>query len=298
MTTDSCSTRRVIVGDAINLDIRVLNALGQATDADSTPWVEVKDDGGNVIRALSPSGVVRVDTGVYRLTYTVPAGSNTGVWTDSWRAVVDGFTTDNSLEFIVLSASSTIAAGGSSVGDPPCVEYTQEEINGINILLELLRYRLRDIDIYSETKDEYGQDTLTECNIYSDSYLLSYLRGALFQFNGTAHFTSYLFSDTVIQTMFAHIIVEGAFIMALSAQMLVEKGRSFVINDNGVSLTPSDLADLMNSHVGMLITSHREQLRFIKANIKPTPIGMGTYRVLSASPAFLRLRHLRSRQII
>lgn len=293
----SCETRTVILGHSINLEIKVLNALGQTTDADSAPWVEIKDANGSTIRSLSPSGVVRVDTGTYRLTYTPPTTSRSGIWTDHWRAVVDGFTTDAALQFIVLSTNASIDVAGLQIGDTPCKIYTQAEIAGINVLLAQLKCRLKN-NAKAQTLDEYGQKTYVDCPIFTDDELLCFLNGSLSEFNQTPHWTNFSYDHTVIYERNAHVIVEGAYIIALGAQMLVEAGREFTVTDNGITMQPPPLSTTINNQFGALLTAHTERLKFIKCSMKPAPMGVGTFRVLAVSPAFLRLRHLRQRQII
>jgi hypothetical protein len=295
----SCESRTVIVGHTINLDIRVLNALGQAVDADSTPMTQIKDGDGNIVRPLSASGVLRLDTGIYRLSYAVSAGANTGIWTDTWRAVVDGFTTDNNLTFIVLSASASIDVDGCQIGADPDITYTQAEICGINVLMQQLRCRLRDTkDIMKEAQDEYGNIVLENCPIWSDDTLLCFLRNSLSEFNQIPHFTNFSFADQVIWDRNAHVVVEGAYILALGAGMLVEAGREFTLTDAGITMQPPPLSTVMNNQFGALLSAHAERLKFIKCSMKPAPLGVGTFRVLAVSPAYLRLRHLRERQII
>lgn len=293
----SCETRTVILGHSINLEIKVLNALGQATDADSTPWVEIKDANGSIIRSLSPSSVVRIDTGTYRLTYSPPITSRSGIWNDHWRAVVDGFTTDATLQFIVLSTNASIDVAGLQIGDAPCRVYSQAEIAGINILLAQLKCRLKN-NAKAETLDEYGQKIYVDCPIFTDDELLCFLNGSLSEFNQTPHWTGFSYDHSIIYERNAHVIVEGAYILALGAQMLIEAGREFTVTDNGITMQPPPLSTTLNNQFGTLLTAHTERLKLIKCSMKPYPTGVGTFRVLAVSPAFLRLRHLRQRQII
>jgi len=293
----SCETRTVILGHSINLEIKVLNALGQQTDADSTPWVEIKDANGNTIRSLSPSGVVRVDTGMYRFTYAPPVTSRSGIWTDHWRAVVDGFVTDASLQFIVLSTNASIDVAGLQIGDAPCVVWTQAEIEGINILLAQLKCRLKN-NGKAETLDEYGQKTYVDCPIFTDDELLCFLNGSLSEFNQVPHWTAFGYDSSIIYERNAHVVVEGAYIIALGAQMLIEAGREFTVSDNGITMQPPPLSTTLNNQFGALLTAHTERLKFIKCSMKPSPTGIGTFRCLAVSPAYMRLRHLRQRQII
>lgn len=293
----SCETRTVILGHSINLEIKVLNALGQPTDADSTPWVEIKDANGSTIRSMSPSGVVRVDTGMYRYTYTPPVTSRSGIWTDHWRAVVDGFTTDASLQFIVLSTNASIDVAGLQIGDAPCKVYTQAEIAGINVLLAQLKCRLKNSG-KARTMDEYNQTVYVDCPIFTDDELLCFLNGSLSEFNQTPHWTNFGYDSPVIYERNAHVVVEGAYILALGAQMLVEAGREFTVTENGITMQPPPLSTTLNNQFGALLTAHTERLKFIKCSMKPAPTGIGSFRVLAVSPAYMRLRHLRQRQII
>jgi hypothetical protein len=102
----------------------------------------------------------------------------------------------------------------------------------------------------------------------------------------------------VIYKRFGHIIVEGAFILATAAQMLIEAGREFTITDNGVSMNPPPLSATLNNELGHFVQRHTEMLKYIKNSIKPHPTGFGGFRVLAISPNYLRLRHLRQRRII
>ena len=94
-------------------------------------------------------------------------------------------------------------------------------------------------------------------------------------------------------------VFDGATIMALSSQALVEKGRDFTISDGGISYQPPQLGDFLSSHYSQWLTAYRERLKFIKNSIRPGPRGFGTYtNVASGAPAFVRLRHLRQRRIV
>lgn len=291
--------REVIVGNSIDLEIKVYNILGNLVDADSTPLVQIKDVDSNIYRNFSASGVYRVDTGEYRLTFPVSSTADEGVWTDTWKVFVDGNVTTSSFYFTVLTNSAIIKTPGSQIGDSPTLNYTSNEIDCINILMEQLRCRLKDKKtIKGIEKDAYGVETLVECPVFSDMELLCFLQASLSEFNQTPHFTSFTFSDTVICDRFAHVIVEGAYIIAIGAQMLIEAGREFTISDNGITMQPPPLSQTLNSSLSTFITRHSEALKFIKNNLKPAPYGVGTFRVLAVSPAILRLRHLRARQII
>jgi len=183
------------------------------------------------------------------------------------------------------------------IGDAPIYAWTQDEICGINILLKQLKARLKS-DGLAETIDEYGNIELSNCPIFTDDELVCFLQNSLSEFNQTPHFTSFTFADQVIYDRYAHIIVEGAFILATGAQMLIEAGREFTITDNGITMNPPPLSNVLNNQLGHFVTRHTQALEKIKWSIKPKPTGFGSFRVLASNPNYLRLRHLRQRRII
>jgi len=291
-------SRTVIVGQTIVLEITLQNVLGQLSDADSTPSVEIRDANNNIVRNLSSAYVSRISTGRYGTSYLVPANGPTGIWTDRWVATLDGLTTTDNLNFTVSATAALINEAGPQIGDDPNISYAPEEILGINILLAKLKARLKN-NLNTETLDEYGNKTFVECTIFSNEELTWFLECSLSEFNQTPHFTDFTFDMEVIYNRFSHVIVDGALLVSLLAQSLIENGKEFNINDNGISITPPQLSSTMSSYFNTIISQHRETLKFIKNSIKPSPVGFGTFRVLgSANPAINRLRHLRARRII
>jgi hypothetical protein len=294
MTTTS---RQVIVGKTIALEIDVRDSTGQRSDADSLPEVAIIDETDYVRKTMSTSGVMRIDTGRYRFNYTVPAGANTGVWTDHWRAVLNGFTTEARLNFIVLTAGADIEVAGAQIGDPATIRYSEEEIIGINNLLAELKARLMN-DVKIETTDAYGNIKYVDCSVFTNEELVWFLECSLQEFNEFPHFTDFRFDNELIYRRYSYVIVEGAFLLASAAKMLTEAGREFTISDNGITMNPPPLSATLNNELAQFVGPHRELVKNIKWSIKPHPIGFGSFRVLAVSPAFLRLRHLRQRRII
>lgn len=285
--------RQVILGNEITLEIIVRNALGTPTDADSLPELEIVDADGNVMREQSTDGVLRVGTGIYKYVYTVPEGSKTGIWYDQWSLQVNGLHTEASLNFVVLSQSTSVSSVGPQIGDEPVQSYSEAEINCINSLLEKLKMRLRS-KLYSEVVDEYGNTTFEECNVFSNDELVYFLELSLSEFNSVPHFTEYTFA--CICDLFSHLIVEGAWIFALAAIGLSEQGKMWQISDNGITTTPPDIAGYINTQLSTFMTNHREQVKFAKASIKPNSLGIGTFRLGTRHPGIARLRHLRGRR--
>ncbi len=294
MTTTS---RQVILGQVVALEIDIKDARGERTDPDSPPEVSIIDSRDTLIRALSSTNVVRIEAGRFRFNYTPPTTSPTGIWQDHWRAVVNGISTDAYLEFIVLSQSADIEVAGDQIGDDPRVSYSEAEIIGINILLACLKNRLKN-NLQVETTDAYGNITYVDCNVFTNDELVWFLKCSLSEFNQTPHFTDFTFAEEVMYGRYGHVIVEGAFILATAAQMLIEAGREFTITDNGITMNPPPLSQTLNNELSHFLNTHLATLKFIKGCIKPQPIGFGSFRVLASNPNYMRLRHLRQRRII
>ena len=193
-----------------------------------------------------------------------------------------------------------------SLGDDVDFDFSEAELTGINVLLKFLKARLRS-DGLKPSRDEYGafitdgygELVMEECNVFSDELLACFLCSALSEFNMVPFFTSFTFADEIIYKTFSSAIVEGAYIVGLASQAMVEKGRDFTISDGGISYQPPALGDFLQAHYQNFLTSYRERLKNIKNSIRPGPVGYGTFTNLSSgAPAFVRLRHLRSRRII
>jgi hypothetical protein len=193
-----------------------------------------------------------------------------------------------------------------AIGDDVNFDFSDQEIYGINILLKYLKARLRS-EGKKPARDEFGafiydangNMVMIDCPVFSDEILVTFLISALSEFNMIPFFTSYSFADPIIHKTFSHAIVEGAYILAVASQALLEKGRDFNISDGGINYQPPQLGDFLQSNYNNFLTSYRERLKFIKNSIRPNPVSFGTYSNLSSgAPSWVRLRHQRSRKIV
>lgn len=296
---------KAIRGESVVLSIQYYGLDGLPTNADSTPEITIKDLQGTTVIGPTANGVSRVDIGLYNYTYTVPKLADKGNWTDTWSTTVSGISVQNVFQFLVVDEASA-TAGTIRLGDDVAFDFSDAEILGINTLLKFFKARLRN-DGKKPVRDQfgaivydgYGEIVTEECNVFTDDILVCFLCQALSEFNMIPFFTSYTFADELIYKLFAAAIVEGAYVFAIASQSIVEKGRDFTISDGGLSYQPPALGDFLSSHYGTWLTSYRERLKFIKNSIRPGPKTFGTYSNLSSgSPAFMRLKHLRSRKII
>ena len=296
---------KAIRGETLDLSIQYYGPDGLPLDATGNPSIKIVDPDGGILIATTTSGVIREDAGLYVYSYDVGSSVDKGLWTDTWTATVDGAILSNEFKFLVTDEASAVA-GAAVLGDEVNFDFSESELVGLNILLKHLKARLRSDgkkpsrDKYGAfITDGYGEMVMEECNVFSDEILACFLSAALSEFNMVPFFSSFTFTDEIIYKTFSHAIVEGAYILALSSQALVEKGRDFTISDGGISYQPPALGDFINSHYQNFMTSYRERLKFIKNSIRPGPTSFGTFTNLSSgAPAFTRLRHLRSRKII
>lgn len=301
MSTDIKSISRIALrGQIVDLYVRFLNSLGEPVNADNIPRVEVRDSGGTVRQALTNIGIsLADDPGLYHFSYEIPLTAPDGYWVDKWVAKIGNEEVTHEFEFLVLSAGSMEEADAPDhePGDEHDFAFTKEEVCNINKLLGVLKKRLKS-DGKVKVPDGAGGYELVDCPIFSNNELICFLINSLSEFNQTPHFTKFTFADDMFVDQFMDILIQGAFILALAAQALIERGREFTVTDNGVSYQPPQVSELLNSQFSTQMQAYREKLKFIKVNMKPTPLGLGTFRVTAVSPNFLRLRHLRQRQII
>jgi hypothetical protein len=297
---------RAILGQAVDLTVTFFGFDGAPTQSNPPPVLKIVDSTNNTVVLETSSGISNISTGVYRYTYNVPASGDRGIWKDTWTATVDGVEIVNEFTFLVVSDSTAVPDGNIKLGDEVLFDFTQEELEGLNILIKYLKCRLRSDGTKPKRDkfgafvfDAYGEMVTEECNVFSDEILACFLCQSLSEFNSTPFFTSYQFSDQIIYKTFSNVIVEGAYVVALASQALIERGRDFTISDGGISYQPPQLGDFLQSHYQNWLTTYRDRLKFIKASIRPGPATFGTYSNLSSgSPAFARLRHIRQRKII
>lgn len=298
-----------VQGQEVALQIQFYDSCGDKVAADVIPSIQILDLDGGIILASTSTDVEYLGDGLYQYTYRVPENGDAGLWMDEWSATIDGAELNTSFAFTVVTPVTGLSAntgpGRIRIADDVNIDFTDEEIYGINLLLKYLKARLRSTGLKplrdqdgAFITDGYGEIITEDCDVFPDDILVTLLCQGLSEFNMVPFFTSYTFADQVIQTLFAQMIVEAAYVFALASQSLLEKGRDFTISDGGVNYQPPQLGDFIQTHYGTWLTSYRERLRFIKNSIRPGPRSYGTHSNLaSGAPAFTRLRHLRSRRI-
>jgi len=297
---------RAILGQAVELIVTFYGFDGAPTQSSPPPTISIVNSTNNTIVLETTAGITNTSTGVYKYTYNVPSSGERGIWKDIWTATVDGVEIVNEFNFLVVSDSTAVPDGNIKLGDDVLFDFTQEELEGLNVLIKYLKCRLRSDGTKPKRDkfgafifDAYGEMLTEECNVFSDEILACFLCQSLSEFNSTPFFTSYIFSDQIIYKTFSNVIVEGAYVVGLASQALLEKGRDFTISDGGISYQPPQLGDFLQSHYQNWLTTYRERLKFIKASIRPGASTFGTYSNLSSgSPAFARLRHIRQRKIV
>lgn len=297
----SSTSRLGIPGQTVTLYARFVDAVGNPVNPDSIPTVAIYDSGSTLKQAATNTGVSLVDDpGLYSFDYNVPlTGAIDGYWTDTWSAKIGNSTVTTSFNFLVSSAGSITQdeAPIFDPGDDVPWDFTKEEAHGINVLLKILKHRLKN-DGLRKVPNGSGGYTESMCSIFTDAELISFLVNSLSEFNQTPHFSSFTFADSQIYGIFGAIITQGAVLLAYSAQAIMEKGREFTLNDQGISYQPPQVSEILNSMFGTQLTDYKEKLKYIKNSLKPNPLGLGSYRITAYNPAFLRLRHLRQRRII
>jgi hypothetical protein len=286
--------------DTIVLTSTWYNSFGVPTNLDFFPSVSLVAPTGNTTPFTS-AGVMQIDVGVYGFSYQVPLNPQYGVYQDIWQGTMDGYVGTQTLSFIVsyTEYASTFANsdGYEAIGDPIGLEFSQHAIHNINKCLRVLNTRLMNTAKVQQV-DSFGNIIFADCSIFSPDTLTTMLVNSLSLFNEIPYFTFFTFEDTWFIDQFIDVIVEGAVCMALSSQSLIERGREFTINDNGVSFTPPGVSELLNGQYAALLTHNMEKVKLIKASMRPFPKGLGTFSLGSTmNPVVKNLRLLRARQI-
>lgn len=139
------------------------------------------------------------------------------------------------------------------------------------------------------------KDTDPTCYAFTEDEVDILLESSLHAFNAKPTFTNLQWGN--LQERWIDIIAKGAVIFALYAQGLLESGREFVINEQGVSFQPAPVSSTMYNYASALLAHYERELLDIKQNFRPIPASVGQFSTLSSSPALQRLRHLREKKI-
>lgn len=299
------TTPRKSRGQIINrTDIVQLHALfkdsnGDVADLDALPTITLEEPSGNVALGPTSAGVYHLSTGLYGFDWQTGYNSSIGVWSDIWDGLLNGFRVSGAFNFVIHNTQMPFVNtdGYEALGDDPGFNYSQISIHNINLLIKTLKARL-DSSGKVQSTDEYGNIVYVDCDIYSTEQLAAFLANSLTAFNQIPHFTFYTFEDTDMIQQFHDVIVQGATLMALAGKALLEKGKEFQITDNSLSLPLPGVSDMMQTEWAAELANHWEKVKMIKANLKPSPMGLGTMTISTTRhPAIARLRHLKARQI-
>ncbi|MFA5758927.1 MAG: hypothetical protein WC942_06190 [Clostridia bacterium] len=286
-------------GDTVALRAKFAGPDGLPIDLDLFPSVTVIQPSGGVAVGPTSTGVTRIAIGEYQFNYSVGLYPPIGTWRDVWRGVLEGFEIIGEFNFTTFNSQlpSINTDGQRHLGDDPGFNFSQTAICNINTLLKSLRSRLKSRG-KAVRYDDYGNVIYKDCDVYTVDELVSFLCQALSMFNEIPHFTFFTWEDTPIIEQFHDILVQGGLYLALASQSLIERGREFQVNDNGIGFTPPTISELLNSQYNKELDNWYDKAKLIKVNMRASPIGLGTLSFTSgASPQVRRLRHLRQRQI-
>lgn len=286
-------------GDTVALSARFTDQEGNETDLDAFPTVTIIQPSGGVVLGPTSVGVVRIGVGEYQFGYSVGLYPPIGTWRDVWRGIYEGYELFGEFTFTVFNSQlpAINTDGYIKLGDDPGFNFSQIAICNINNVMKSLRARLKSSG-KKRTVDGYGNVIYKDCDVYNVDELVSFICQSLTMFNEVPHFTLFSWDDTPIIEQFHDVLVQGALYLALGAQALIERGREFQVNDNGIGFTPPSISELLNTQYKSEMDNWWDKVKLIKHNMKPGPVGLGTLTFVGGvSPQIRRLRHLRQRQI-
>lgn len=268
--------------EGVSLRAGFRDQTGNLTTLDAFPAVSIISPAANVYMSATSAGVYLTEDAdgnpVYGFDFVTGINTNIGVWTDLWQGAISGSTYSFEGNFVVANTQlpQTNADGYIALGDPVGFNYSQTALANINILLELLRARLKSAG-KRVTKDSFGNEQYSDCDIFSVSQMVEFLIWSLSEFNSTPYFTNFTFDDSEIIRQFSAVLVDGATLIALSSQALIERGREYSITDNGISVVIPSISELLNTQWNTMLSNHRERVVFIKNSMRPDPLGTGIF---------------------
>lgn len=287
------------VTEQINLTVTFKDASGKPINTDSVPQISIVQPSGLVMMTPTSVGVQQLSTGMYSYIFTAPYDGPLGVWSDIWIGYINGFRIETTFQFIIdhtqIPAINT--DGNVHLGDVAPLKYSQCAIININKLLRSLKARMNSSG-KAKSADAYGNVTYVDCDIFSVDTLVTFLATSLWDFNQIPYFTRYEFSSDEFVDQFGEILVEGATLYALASISLIERGREYNLQDNGISFQPPTVSELLQTQYSSLLSVYWDKLKYIKNSIRPHPLGLGVFGMGSSlNPAIRNLRHLRERRI-
>lgn len=286
-------------GDTVVLKVQFKDNDGYNADLDTYPNISIVQPSGNVMLGPTSAGVYRISTGLYAYNFAVGLTENIGVYFDVWNGYLSGSPVSGSFNFIVVNTQlpAINSDGYLHLGDEVGFDFSQTAILNINKFIKGLKARLSSSG-KARIKDQYGNIVYQDCDIYSVEQLAVFAVTALSAFNEIPHFTAYTFEDSEIITIFYEVILQHAVVYALASKALIERGREFSINDNGVSFTPPGISEVLGSQFSTELNNWFEKVKLVKSNMKPRVLGLGTMTSIGSSNAISKFRHRREGRII
>lgn len=133
-------------------------------------------------------------------------------------------------------------------------------------LIGLLKQRLQSNGKAKYT-DVHSNVVYIDTDIFTPDTLEAFIDLAVSEFNQTPYFTNFTLDDSGFVDVFADILVEGATLYALSSKALIERGREFTIDNNGLSFSPPSMAEMLNTQFSTMLSHHYAKLKDIKLQI-------------------------------
>lgn len=292
-------TELIQPADTVSLTATFKDGMNVPTDTDIYPNVTIVQPDGLVSVGATSVGVSRISVGKYQFDFTLSLAGPYGVFNDIWNASLNGFPVSATFSFVCVpgDVQAPQSDGYLSLGDDVGFDYSQDEIFNINKLLKGVKARLNSSG-KSKSTDKYGNVTYISCDIFSVESLTSLLSMSLTEWNETPHITGFSFADSNFVNQFYNSLVEGAVLLAMASQALLERGAEYTITDNGVNFQPSAMSELLNTAYSQLLTHHWDRIKMIKNTFKPFPMGLGSFSMTGGqNPTIRNLAKRRERQI-
>ena len=157
--------------------VRFVDQFNNPIDAEDSPKVTIADVNGKIWQSATSNGVsLYEEPGIYKLTYVIPTNFPDGYGQITWTTQIGADTITSAFPFLVSSTADfqDTTKPDYEPGADINFGFTKEEVDGMNILMKILKIRLKN-DGTRKVPDGAGGFVDSTCSIFSDDELTCFL---------------------------------------------------------------------------------------------------------------------------
>lgn len=139
----------------------------------------------------------------------------------------------------------------------------------LDYYVDLVRTRLCDDGTpRPKIKDDFGNEIDAPKQVFTDEQIIKYLETSVNRLNLLFDLDLILDGPVINKHSekihkYADLLVQGAVITALGSRALLERGREWSYEDNGVTYTPPDVSSLMQTQWELESADYRTKIELL-----------------------------------